>query len=43
MKYDITMYPNEILVIRLFGELDHHETEKVRAHISKQFYKGMSK
>ncbi|MEK4228902.1 STAS domain-containing protein [Solibacillus sp. FSL H8-0538] len=40
MKFDITMYPNEIAVIRLFGELDHHETEKVRAHISKTILQG---
>lgn len=28
MNYEINMHLNDIAVIRLFGELDHHETEK---------------
>lgn len=40
MKFDITMYPYQVVVIKLFGELDHHETEKVRAHISKTILQG---
>lgn len=40
MKFDLTLHPNEVLVIKLFGELDHHETEKVRAQISKAIFQG---
>lgn len=40
MNFDIRMHPNEIAVVRLFGELDHHETEKVREHISRTILQG---
>ncbi|WP_199912300.1 MULTISPECIES: anti-sigma F factor antagonist [unclassified Lysinibacillus] len=40
MKFNMTFYPNEVLVIQLFGELDHHETEKVRSSISKAIFQG---
>jgi stage II sporulation protein AA (anti-sigma F factor antagonist) len=40
MKFDITLHPNEVLVIKLFGELDHHETEKIRTQISKAIFQG---
>lgn len=40
MKYEIDMISNEIAIIRLFGELDHHQTEKIRDHISKTILQG---
>ncbi len=43
MNYDISMYTGQIAIIRLYGELDHHETEKIRAHISKTILQGQLK
>lgn len=40
MQYDLMMYPDQILVVKLFGELDHHETEKIRANISQTILSG---
>lgn len=40
MNFNLTMYPNDVLIVQLFGELDHHETEKVRTHISKAILQG---
>lgn len=40
MNYEINMHLNDIAVIRLYGELDHHETEKIRTHISKTILQG---
>ncbi len=40
MNYEINMHLNDIAVIRLLGELDHHETEKIRTHISKTILQG---
>lgn len=34
------MYPDQILVVKLFGELDHHEAEKIRANISQTILSG---
>lgn len=40
MNFEIDMFSNEIAIIRLYGELDHHETEKIRSHISKTILQG---
>lgn len=40
MNYEINMELNDIAVIRLYGELDHHEAEKIRTHISKTILQG---
>ncbi|MEK4424711.1 STAS domain-containing protein [Solibacillus sp. FSL K6-1523] len=40
MKFNMTLHPNQVLVIKLYGELDHHQTEKVRAQISKAILQG---
>ena len=40
MKFDMTLHPQYVLVVRLFGELDHHETEKIRVQISKAIFQG---
>lgn len=40
MNFEIIMYENEIAIIRLFGELDHHQTEKIRNQISKAIMQG---
>lgn len=34
------MYENQVAVIRLYGELDHHEVEKIRSHISTTILQG---
>lgn len=39
MNFEINM-ENEIAIIRLYGELDHHEAEKIRSHISKTILQG---
>ncbi|MFC5541103.1 MAG: anti-sigma F factor antagonist [Bacilli bacterium] len=39
MNYEINM-ENDIAIIRLYGELDHHEAEKIRTDISKTILKG---
>lgn len=40
MNYEVNMHQNEIVVIRLYGELDHHEAEKIRTHISRTILQG---
>jgi stage II sporulation protein AA (anti-sigma F factor antagonist) len=40
MNFNITMYPNQLLIVQLFGELDHHETEKIRSDISNAILQG---
>ena len=40
MNFNLTFHPNDVLVIHLYGELDHHETEKMRATISKAIFQG---
>ncbi|SOB94153.1 SpoIIAA-like anti-anti-sigma regulatory factor [Ureibacillus xyleni] len=40
MNYEMDMQLNDIAVIRLYGELDHHEAEKIRSHISKTILQG---
>lgn len=40
MKFTIKQHQNDVVVITLFGELDHHETEKIRTHISKAILQG---
>ena len=40
MKCKITMYPNEVAIIKLYGELDHHEVERVRSQISTTILQG---
>ncbi|WP_042472221.1 STAS domain-containing protein [Bacillus ndiopicus] len=40
MNYELSMYPEQIAIIRLYGELGHHETEKIRAQISKTILQG---
>lgn len=39
MNYEIEKY-NEIAVIRLFGELDHHQAERIRSQISASIMQG---
>lgn len=39
MNFEIEM-DKDIAIIRLYGELDHHEAEKIRNHISKTIIKG---
>lgn len=40
MNFNLTMYPNQVLIVQLFGELDHHETEKIRNSISQAILQG---
>ncbi|MER1985495.1 MAG: anti-sigma factor antagonist [Solibacillus sp.] len=40
MKYNLQLHRDTILVVRLFGELGHHEIEKVRANISQTILSG---
>ena len=40
MNFQITMYPNELMIVRLYGELGHHETEKIRSAISNAILQG---
>jgi len=40
MKYQFVVYPNEVGVVRLYGELDHHEAEKVRNQLSSTIMQG---
>ena len=40
MNYEINMHTNDIVVIRLFGELDHHEAERIRTDISRTILQG---
>ena len=40
MNFNVTMYPNQLLIVKLYGELDHHETEKIRGDISKAILQG---
>lgn len=40
MNFNVTMYPNQLLIVQLYGELDHHETEKIRGDISKAILQG---
>lgn len=40
MNFDLNLHSHGILVIKLFGELDHHETEKIRTQISKTILQG---
>ena len=39
MNFEISMN-RDIAVIRLYGELDHHEAEKIRSHISRTILQG---
>ncbi len=43
MNYEINMHLNTIAVIRLYGELDHHATEKIRDQISRTILQGSLK
>lgn len=40
MKFQFLVYPQDVGVIRLYGELDHHETEKVRNQLSAVILQG---
>lgn len=40
LKFDILFYPNRIAIITLFGELDHHGTEKIRKHLTHAILQG---
>ncbi|WP_341322933.1 anti-sigma F factor antagonist [Solibacillus sp. FSL H8-0523] len=40
MNFNVTMYPNQLLIVKLYGELDHHETEKIRSDISNAILQG---
>lgn len=40
LKFQFVVYPQKVGVIRLFGELDHHETEKVRRELSETIMQG---
>ena len=40
MNFEINMHLQDIAVIKLYGELDHHETEKIRDQISKTILQG---
>lgn len=40
LKFQIVYYPNKIGVIHLFGELDHHATEKIRNQLSTAIIHG---
>lgn len=43
MNYEINMHLDTIAVIRLYGELDHHATEKIRDQISRTILQGSLK
>lgn len=40
MNYNLQLHRETILVITLYGELGHHEIEKVRANISQTILSG---
>jgi len=40
MHYQLEMVTRETVVIRLFGELDHHAVEQIRAKISTAIFQG---
>lgn len=40
MHYQLEMVTRETVVIRLFGELDHHAVEQIRAKISAAIFQG---
>ncbi len=41
MHYQLEMVTRETVVIRLFGELDHHAVEQIRAKFLQQFFKAL--
>ena len=40
MHFQLEMVTRETVVIRLFGELDHHAVEQIRAKISAAIFQG---
>ncbi|MEG0259346.1 MAG: anti-sigma F factor antagonist [Lysinibacillus sp.] len=40
MHFQMEMVTNDTVVVRLYGELDHHATEKIRSAISKGIFQG---
>lgn len=40
MNYNISLHDKNIAIIRLYGELGHHETEKMRTQISTTILQG---
>lgn len=40
MHFQLEMVTRETVVIRLFGELDHHAVEQIRAKISAYHFSG---
>jgi len=40
MHFQLEMVTKETVVIRLFGELDHHAVEQIRAKISTAIFQG---
>lgn len=40
MHFQLEMVTRETVVIRLFGELDHHAVEQIRAKISTAIFQG---
>ena len=43
MNYEIERLAHDVVVVRLFGELDHHATEKIRTHVSTEILQGQLK
>lgn len=43
MNFEIKRLEKDVAVVRLFGELDHHATEKIRSHISMEILSGQLK
>jgi len=43
LNFEIKRLENDVVVVRLFGELDHHATEKIRSHVSTEILRGQLK
>lgn len=43
MSFEIKRLESDVVVVRLYGELDHHATEKIRSHISTEILRGQLK
>lgn len=43
MNFEVKRLENDVVVVRLFGELDHHATEKIRLQVSNEILRGQLK
>lgn len=43
MNFEIKRLDSDVVVVRLFGDLDHHATEKIRLQVSTEILRGQLK